>query len=448
MVRKGSTVRVRQRALSTRDPPRQRGKAGSGCVGRLARSADQWWSPGARGCARQGTASTIGAVGVSRTFGGVLIGPVAAGLLVAVVIGLEVAAIAGAASSRAHVRGSHRPPVYRGTQGGGGGACSNTPFPAGGGAVSDSKVLEVRITSPSYISAGDLLLAAVSSQRHLTAPSGWSAVSSTGPASSGVRLQVFYEIAGSSVSSPSFAASTPQRMSGEVLDVQGVSSGYPIGASGGQVNPSADSVTAPSVAPASMDSLLVFVGATESQPKWTVPTGMNPQYLSGSSQPVRLFMATESWHPAGATGSRSARISIATPSVGQLIALHYPEPATCPKVNVLSYQLPASARGVVSVRMKCAWAAACHGWLEGGGEVSSVQGHAFFGPPLVAVGQYSIPAGQTRTVPIALTRHGREELKKHHSLPIGVELWAVRSNGQLGFTANVKHKTTVIAANG
>lgn len=386
-------------------------------------------------------------MGVSRTSGEVRIGLVAAILLVAAVVGLEVVAIAGAASTRAHARHRHHPPVYRGTQGGGGGACSNTPFPAGGGSVSGSKVLTVRIDS-SFISRGDLLLAAVSSQGHLTVPSGWSAVSGTGPASSGVRLQVFYKIAGGRVSSPSFTASTPQRMSGEVLDVQGVSSGHPIGASGGQVNPSSDSVSAPSVAPASRDSLLVFAGATAAKPKWTVPTGMNPQYLSGSSEPVHLFMATESWHPAGGTGSRSARISRAAPSVGQLIALHYSEPATCPNVKVLSHRLPASARGIVSVRMRCAWAAACHGWFEGGGEVSKVSGHTFYGPPLIALSQYSIPAGQARTVPIALTSHGRRELKKHHSLPIGVELWAMRSNGQLVFIANVEHRTTVIEAGG
>jgi hypothetical protein len=365
-------------------------------------------------------------------------------LLVVAVIGLEVAAIAGAASKHTHTRGRHRPPIYRGTQGGDGGACSNTPFPAGGAAVSDSKVLKVRIDS-SFTSAGDLLLAAISSQGHVTAPSGWSALPSTDPASSGVQLQIFYEIAGKHASPPSFTTSTPQRMTGEVLDVQGISSSHPIGASGAQVNPSADSVSAPSVIPASKDSLLVFVGATESEPKWTVPTGMMPQYL-GSRKRVRLFMATESWHPAGATGGRSARISMAAPSVGQLIALHYPQPASCPKVKVLSHRLQQSARSTVSVRMECAWGAACHGWFEAGGEVSRVSGHTFYGPPLVAIGQYSIPAGQKRTVQIPLTRHGRKELKKHHSLPIGVELWAARSNGQMLFIGNVEHKTKVIAA--
>lgn len=396
---------------------------------------------------RLGTGSTIQDVGVSRTFSGVRIGLLAAILLVAAVIGLDVAAIAGAASTGTQPRGRHKPPVYRGNQGGGGGACSTTPYPTGGGDVSDSTVLKVKIDS-SFMSAGDLLLAAVSSQGPVTTPSGWSAVSSTGPASSGVRLQVFYRIAGRRVSSPSFTALTPQRMSGEVLDVQGISREHPIGASGGQVNASSDLVSAPSVAPASMDSLLVFLGATESRPRWTAPTGMKPQYLSGSSEPIRLFMATESWHPAGPTGSRSARISMSVPSVGQLIALHYPDPATCPNVKVLNHRLSASAQGTVSARMKCAWAAACRGWLEAGSELSKVRGHIFYGPPLIAVGQYSIPAGQTRTVPIALTRRGRDELKKHHSLPIGVELWAVRSNGQFVFIGNIKHGTKLIAANG
>src|SRR5437899_3289926 len=116
-------------------------------------------------------------------------------LIVAVTVGLGAVALAGAASGRAHGRRRHSPPVYRGTQGAGGGFCSNRPFYAGYGSVSDSRTLRFTLGEP-LVSQGDLLLAAITSHGRVTPPSGWSRVSATGPASSGTRLQVFDKIAG------------------------------------------------------------------------------------------------------------------------------------------------------------------------------------------------------------------------------------------------------------
>ena len=356
-------------------------------------------------------------------------------LVAAVTVGFEAAAIAGAASGRAHVSRRHTPPVYRGTQGAGGGYCSNRPLYLGYGTVSDSKTLRIGV-SP-FVSEGDLLLAAITSEGKVTPPPGFSALSATGPASSGTRLQVFDMIAGRRTPvTLSFATSTAQRISGAVLDLQGVSQSHPISASAAQVNVSSGLVIAPPVSPTSTDSLLVFLGATQSALKWTAPQGMTAQYFDPSrTPPVRLFIATQRWHPAGGTGGRSARIGSSAPSIGELIALGYPEPITCPKVKVLSHRFKPNRQGVLSVPMKCDWTARCRGWFLGAAPAPGAPPGQPLPGPEIAVSQYSIPAGQTRTVPIALTMHGRTLLKQHHTLSFFIELWTSRSNGRLVWTA-------------
>jgi hypothetical protein len=354
----------------------------------------------------------------------------------AAAVGLWAVAVAGAASGRAHGHRRHKPPIYRGTQGAGGGYCSNQPYYVGYATASDSKTLKVTLGAP-YPSAGDLLLAAVTSRGRVSPPPGWSAVSGTGPASSGTRLQVFDKIAGSRIPlAISFTTSTAQRISGAVLDLQGTSQRHPIDASAAQVNPRSGSVVAPAVRSSSPDSLLVFLGATQSAVRWTPPQGMRALYFDTPRRPpVRLFIASQRWHPAGGAGGRTARIGSSAPSIGELIALRYPEPITCPKVKVLSHRLKPNRQGVLSVRMECDWTERCRGWFLGAAPA--------FGSPStyqlpgreIAVSQYSIPAGQTRMVPIALTKHGRKLLRQHRKMSFFIELWVARSNGRLVWTA-------------
>jgi hypothetical protein len=288
-----------------------------------------------------------------------------------------------------------------------------------------------------FASQGDLLLAAITSDGQVTPPPGWSTVFATGPASSGTRLQVFEKIAGRRIPQVlSFTTSTAHRISGGVLDLQGVRHSHPIGASASQVNPRSGSVIAPSVSPSSPDSLLVFLGATHSAVKWTTPQGMKAQYFDSPRTPrVRLFIATQRWHPAAGTGGRAARIGISAPSIGGLIALSYPEPITCPKVKVLRHRFKPNRRGVLSVAMKCDWTARCRGWFLGAAPAPGSPPSYQLPGPEIAVSQYSIPSGQTRRVPIALTKHGRTLLKHHRTLSFFIELWISRSNGQLVWTA-------------
>jgi hypothetical protein len=234
-----------------------------------------------------------------------------------------------------------------------------------------------------------------------------------------------------------------------VLDIQGVRQSHPIGASAGQVNPSSGSVMAPSVNPTSPDSLLVFLGATQSAVRWTTPQGMKAQYFdSPRTPPVRLFIATQRWHPAAGTGGRAARIGSSAPSIGGLIALSYPEPITCPKVKVLSHRFKPNRQGVLSVPMKCDWTARCRGWFLGAAPAPGSPPASQLPGPEIAVSQYSIPAGQTRTVRIALMKHGRTLLKHHHTLSFFIELWTSRSNGRLVWTAPDLINAKLIAQGG
>ena len=370
-------------------------------------------------------------------------------LVLAVTVGLEAAAVAGAASRGPHVAHRHTPPVYRGTQGAGGGYCSNRVLYPGYGTVSDAKTLKITMGEP-FVSQGDLLLAAITSDGQVTPPPGFSAVSAAGPASSGTQLQVFDEIAGRRIPlTLSFSTSRAQRISGAVLDFQGVSQTQPISASAAQVNASSGSVIAPSVSPTSTDSLLVFLGATQSALNWTAPQGMKAQYFDPSRPPpVRLFIATQRWHPAAVTGGRTARIGSSAASIGELIALRYPEPITCPNVKVLSRRFKPNRQGILSVPMRCDWTAPCRGWFLGAAPAPGAPPGQPLPGPEIAVSQYSIPAGQTRTVPIRLTKHGRTLLKNHHTLSLFIELWTSRSNGALVWTAPDVINAKLIAPGG
>lgn len=370
-------------------------------------------------------------------------------MIVSVTVGLWAVAIAGAASGKAHPRRRHKPPIYRGTQGTGGAFCSNKPYYIGYGGVSDSRTLKLTLGEP-LISQGDLLLAAITSDGRVTPPPGWSTLSDTGRASSGTRLQVFYKIEGRRIPlAVSFTTSTAQRISGGVLDVQGIRQIHPIGAFAGQVNASSGSVIAPSLSPTATDSLLVFLGATHSAVKWTAPRDMKAQYFaSPRTPPVRVFVATQRWHPAAGTGGRTARISSSAPSVGELIALSYPEPITCPRVKLLGHRLRSNRQGILSVPLRCDWTQRCRGWFEGAAPAPQSPPPYYLPGPVIAVSQYSIPAGQTRTIRIALTKHGRKLLTHHHRLPLLIELWSFRSNHQLVWTAPDINNAKLIAPGG
>jgi hypothetical protein len=133
---------------------------------------------------------------------------------------------------------------------------------------------------------------------------------------------------------------------------------------------------------------------------------------------------------------------MASGSVGQLIALHYPHPVTCPNVTVLNSRARANGRGFIFVRMHCGWAARCRGRFQ----ATDIQGTPYLGDN-VAVGRYSIPAGKTRRVPIRLTRLGRKALKRYRIVDVEPYLQGVRSNGQFLSIGSDPYPSEIVAAN-
>jgi hypothetical protein len=133
---------------------------------------------------------------------------------------------------------------------------------------------------------------------------------------------------------------------------------------------------------------------------------------------------------------------MASGSVGQLIALHYHHPVTCPNVTVLNSRARANGRGFIFVRMHCGWAARCRGRFQ----ATDIQGTPYLGDN-VAVGRYSIPAGKTRRVPIRLTRLGRKALKRYRIVDVEPYLQGVRSNGQFLSIGSDPYPSEIVAAN-
>ncbi|MFL5824029.1 MAG: hypothetical protein ACJ764_11365 [Solirubrobacteraceae bacterium] len=347
-------------------------------------------------------------------------------------LALVVLAGAGLTASLA-AASSHRRPGCRsrcrslGGVGGTDGACFQTAQYGGSANVSDSRTLTIKIGSGFFPATGDLLLAAVASEQAVTPPEGWRTFSTVG--ADGGLVEVFYKVAGERIPGTyKFTSARAQSMTGAFLFADGVDAKDPIeGDAYGAGASSGRSVTAPSITPSNPDSLLVFVGAARSQVKWTAPEGMKGINLNVFDQPQasRLGLAIQRWHPASATGDRTATISASENHNGQLLALHYPEPITCPRVKVLTRRFRPNRHGILDVRMKCQWTAKCQGAFEGVDMEDN-----FFTPPKIAASDFTIPAGATRTVPIAVTRRGMKSLKRHHRLRLDIFVWAWTSANQ------------------
>ena len=325
--------------------------------------------------------------------------------------------------------------------GGSNGACFENAGVSGSAAVADSRRLKISIDGP-FPSQGDVMVAAIASRGHVSPPSGWTAVAGGGPPLPGGELQVFYRVAGDRVAeSYTFTAPSAQRISGALLDVSGAAQKHPISVFSTQSNPSSRSVTAPSIGPLHRDSLLLFIARTSRGVKWTAPRGMKTILPDpfGPKQASRFSIATQRWHPAKATGTRTATISRAASSTAALLAVHYPEPITCPRVKVLSRHFQPNRHGILRVRMTCQWTARCRGAFEG----VDLEDH--FPTPKIAASDFSIRAGATRTVRIALTRRGFRALKRHHKLAFDIFVWVQNSAGQYVVAGSKRGKITAPA---
>jgi hypothetical protein len=215
-------------------------------------------------------------------------------------------------------------------------------------------------------------------------------------------------------------------MYGVLVDFMGISANGSVEAAAAQLNsvPST-SVTSPSVTPTSGNSLLVFIGGAGAATSWSLPPGMHPPtppLQSSLSRRVPLVVATQRWPTAAASGTRTATISDSGSSVGALVALNYPLPVACPRVRVHTRHFVETRDGsrLVYARMTCVWTAPCRGAFEGLDDRFRK----------LAASDFSIPAGATRTVPIAVTPFGQKSLKRNHRQHLAVFVWAFTAIGQ------------------
>ncbi len=347
----------------------------------------------------------------------------------------------------------------------GGAYCGAQPWLTSA-SVKASTTLSVPVPNVNPVNAGDLLLAAIDSQTGgIVPPSGWTEVPNTEySVGASVHLQVFYKIP-IPLSTPNklraqtyvFRSPSAQAMTGTLTDYEDVSQSQPIAASGGQANPaSSTQVLAPSVTPMTPHSLLVFVGAAGGPEKWTAPAGMTAPTAVAPNMPIHgpspkfpyppngVGMAFARWSSAGATGARSAGITTSGSSVADLIALNVPAPTTCPKLRILNRRtsfpagrhrqsgplLEAGPNGVVPIRLHCQWTAPCRGAI---GVFST-------GLVLLAAEDITVPAGQTRTLPINTCslssncpgrKYAQPILNHSHTVMVAIQIIAATSNGQL-----------------
>jgi hypothetical protein len=253
----------------------------------------------------------------------------AGGVRVALVAMVVVALTGAVASADWHWRrpGCSRSCRQLGARAATTGACLQHAFYLGSADVSDSKLLKMKIRTE-HPSTGDLMLAVVRSRHGVKPPRGWSANSRAFSTYAGrsQTVQVFYRFAGRRVArSYSFTSSTPQQISGALLDAQGVSQRQPFDQQSGSVSagPPSRSVTADSITPTSSHSLILFIGAVQQSVRWTAPRGMTAIHLdpAGTQSAGRLGIAMQRWRLAASTGDRRATISAPSQGFGELIAL-------------------------------------------------------------------------------------------------------------------------------
>src|SRR5207245_4721421 len=101
----------------------------------------------------------------------------------------------------------------------------------------------------------------------------------------------------------------------------------------------------------------------------------------------------------------------------ELIGVNFAEPTTCPRIRILTHDYKPTRDGLIRARLKCVWAAPCVGAFEG------VDLEDRFRVPKIAASDFSIPAGQTRTVLVALTPGGERALRRHRKLGFDVFVW-------------------------
>lgn len=173
-------------------------------------------------------------------------------------------------------------------------------------------------------SAGDLLIAqvAVRGSPSITTPTGWTLIRST--ATGNIIEASYWRVATSSSLTSTWTFSSSERAIGGIAAFRNVDTVNPIDASGGQATTSSATVTAPTQAQASNNSMLVALFTTANgNSAFSTATSMTEAYDTGSSAGPNGVAISLNYQLDTSSGSTGSKISTTTSAdnVGQLIVL-------------------------------------------------------------------------------------------------------------------------------
>jgi hypothetical protein len=182
----------------------------------------------------------------------------------------------------------------------------------------------VALSKPASAEEGDILIASISDNggtaASVTPPADWSLVGTRQTSGTTLGNSIYrYIVPPSAPVTHTFNVTGAANVAGvidayhNVLDVQAV---------GSQVNASSTSIVAPSISPASPNSMLVFVGAVAANTTVTPPSGMTED---ANTEQATTGVTTEIAHStptaSGATGTRTATAGSAGVNIGTLLSL-------------------------------------------------------------------------------------------------------------------------------
>ena len=208
---------------------------------------------------------------------------------------------------------------------------------------SSSSRTSVTVNRPPGTQAGHVMVAAVAVNGDvatITAPAGWTLIRND-VVGTAVRQAIYFRVATSSEpGSYTWTLSAWRRAAAGITTYSGVSTSSPVDAHGALTTGRASTaVTAPSLLVASSNARLLHLAAVKVDGTITPPTGMTERFEANSPNPsnsrdVLAALADAPLGDSGATGTRTATVDPAGPSIAGAVALRPagppPPPDTTP----------------------------------------------------------------------------------------------------------------------
>ena len=186
----------------------------------------------------------------------------------------------------------------------------------------------VAVSRPAGTQAGHVMVATVAvngAPSGIVAPAGWNRVRDDRAGNSVGQAVFVREASASEPAAYTFTLSGKPQVAAGITTYSGVEPENPIEAHDARTQTGA-SVTAPSVVVTSTGARLVHLAAVNAEGTVTSPVGMTQRFEANSPHPknnkdVLVALADEPLTAAGATGTRTATVDPAGPSIGVAIAL-------------------------------------------------------------------------------------------------------------------------------